>query len=132
MSRRILIVDKDAIIRKYVIRILEEMGHLTAQAESVSKAIVLIESLPIDLILLELQLPLIHGGVLLAELTRREISVPVLIISSTSDVEAVVQAFHHQAIDFLRKPFRGEQLSAAVIRALAETTHDSEPPLPPS
>jgi len=52
------------------------------------------------------------------EVTRRQIALPVIIITGHGDVPLAVQAMKAGAIDFLEKPFDDEMILASVRRAM--------------
>ena len=67
-----------------------------------------------DVILLDLILPDVSGYELLKSLRMKDINIPVLILSTLSDVERKVQGFDYGADDYLSKPFCKEELFARV------------------
>jgi FixJ family two-component response regulator len=69
-------------------------------------------------LVLDLQLPDIHGLELQKELLERE-APPIVFISGHGDVPSSVQALKAGAIDFLSKPFGEEELMRAVDAAIA-------------
>jgi DNA-binding NtrC family response regulator len=79
----------------------------------------ILQSSRISAILLDLQLPDIHGLEVL-KIIREEIDpyVPVIIISEFDDTDNVVQAMKNGAYDFLSKDFNLELLSAKIEKAL--------------
>jgi two-component system response regulator FixJ len=60
-----------------------------------------------------------NGLDLQAELRRRGISIPVILLSADADVPIAVRAMHLGALDFLEKPFVERRVLALVQTALA-------------
>ncbi len=72
-----------------------------------------------DLILLDLNLPDMHGHEVLRQLRLARIETPILILSGADDTENKIKGFGFGADDYLTKPFHREELVArihAIIR----------------
>ena len=72
-----------------------------------------------DLILLDLNLPDMHGHDVLRQLRLARIETPILILSGADDTENKIKGFGFGADDYLTKPFHREELVArihAIIR----------------
>ncbi|MDB4972295.1 MAG: nodW [Myxococcaceae bacterium] len=70
-------------------------------------------------LVLDVDLPGVSGLDLQAELRAREPSLPVVFITGHGDIPMSVRAIKAGAIEFLPKPFRDEDLLAAIEQALA-------------
>ena len=70
-------------------------------------------------VLLDLDLPGMSGSELQEEITRRELAMPVLVLSGTSDVGEAVGVMKRGALDLIRKPFDAAALVEGVHNALA-------------
>ncbi|MFZ0698734.1 MAG: response regulator [Thermoplasmata archaeon] len=107
---RLLLVDDDAVIREELGELLRDDGHEVRDAPSVPKAIEILEKEAIDLVLTDLKMPR-HGGLeLLAEVRRRWPDVLVVVVTGYATVETAVEAMKLGAFDYVRKPFRFEQV----------------------
>ena len=72
-----------------------------------------------DLILLDLNLPDMHGHEVLRQLRVSRIDTPILILTGSDDTESKIKGFGFGADDYLTKPFHREELVArihAIIR----------------
>jgi two-component system cell cycle response regulator CtrA len=72
-----------------------------------------------DIILLDLNLPDMHGYHVLKRLRAARIQTPVLILSGISDLNSKIRSFGFGADDYLTKPFHRDELTArihAVVR----------------
>jgi two-component system cell cycle response regulator CtrA len=72
-----------------------------------------------DLILLDLNLPDMHGHDVLRQLRLAKVETPILILSGSDDTESKIKGFGFGADDYLTKPFHREELVArihAIIR----------------
>lgn len=111
---RVLIVDDEPLARARAARMLAETGAAVAvaQAGSAAEARTALGTHPIDVVLLDVQMPGEDGFALLASLERR----PAVVFVTAYDRYAV-QAFEENAVDYLLKPFRAERLARALERA---------------
>jgi two-component system LytT family response regulator len=117
MPLRTLIVDDEPIARK-VLR--EELGsfddvEIVGEADNGALALEKISSDHPDLVLLDLQMP-VMGGLEVVRNLRRGTHMPAIVIVTAYDKYAL-QAFEAGAIDYLLKPVGGERLAVAVERA---------------
>lgn len=67
-----------------------------------------------DVVILDLMLPDVSGYDLLKKLRMNNIKVPVLILSSISEIDKKIQGFDYGADDYLVKPFHQDELFARV------------------
>lgn len=119
-SCRILAVDDDPGAIKIVRRILEGMGHRVAAASSRAEASVLLRGEPFDALLTDVNMESCDAGVrLAAEARALRPGLPVILMTGGLDAEAERPAPRDGAYDYLPKPFRLDDLRAAVERALS-------------
>jgi putative nucleotidyltransferase with HDIG domain len=91
----------------------------TRQAASGVEAMVLLESgEEFDLVLSDMLMAEMDGTVLLERAKEKFPDVPVVMVTTVSDIQVALQALRHGAYDYLPKPFEREQLLATVRRAL--------------
>lgn len=120
---RALIVDDSAVMRKIVERALRQSGleNLKVfEAGSGVEALQVLESNRVDLILSDINMPLMDGLQFLRELKARNLApnVPVVMITTESSEEHVKQAIQSGARGYLRKPFTAEQVKDRVVPLL--------------
>lgn len=121
-NRRILIVEDDPTILQLIQQSLDEDGYDTATATSTADAIHLMRSFQPNLILTDQDMPGATGLEMLRELRRQLNYVALIFVSGRSDAPLVAQALRAGADDYIRKPFRFEELLARVESCLR--THD--------
>ena len=125
MPLRTLIVDDEPIARK-VLR--EELGsfddvEVIGEADNGALALEKISADHPDLVLLDLQMP-VMGGLEVVRNLKRGTHMPVIVIVTAYDKYAL-QAFDAGAIDYLLKPVGGERLADAVERARRLTEREA-------
>jgi two-component system, LytTR family, response regulator len=125
MPLRTLIVDDEPVARK-VLR--EELGsfddvEIVGEADNGALALEKISADHPDLVLLDLQMP-VMGGLEVVRNLKRGTHMPAIVIVTAYDKYAL-QAFEAGAIDYLLKPVAGERLAEAVERAKRLTAREA-------
>ena len=112
----VLVVDDDANNRDVLARRLDRLGFTVLEAENGRLALDIMATEPVDLVLLDLNMPELDGyGVLEhrhADPALRDI--PAIMISASADVHSVVRCIEMGAEDHLGKPFDPVLLEARV------------------
>lgn len=118
LPSRILIVDDEPAIRRFLRTSLTVQGYLTLEAETGEEALNALARNRVDLVVLDLGLPDIDGLEVLRRLRESHSSVPVIVLSSRADEPGKVQALDVGADDYVTKPFGMEELLARLRAAL--------------
>lgn len=113
-----LVVDDEERVRDVVARVLVSEGFVCRQAGSASEAIGILEQEPFDLAVLDIQMPVIDGTQLLAEIRLRWPDTAVVMVTGVSDVKTAVTCLTHGAMDYVAKPFEIDEVRARVRQAL--------------
>jgi len=124
MRPRALIVDDEAPARAELRYLLEELGQVQVVGEAANgeEALLLLRSLPYDLVLLDIRMP--GGSGLDVAAALRDLPYPPKVIFTTAYPDHAVEAFDLAAADYLVKPFDAERLRRALERALEHTGSD--------
>jgi chemosensory pili system protein ChpA (sensor histidine kinase/response regulator) len=109
---RVLVVDDSLSVRKYASLILEGNGIDYLTATNGLEALEILDGEAVDLILTDLEMPVMHGYEFLTEIKRRpELkNIPVAVITSRSGSQHQEKAYNLGAIGYLVKPFDEESL----------------------
>lgn len=117
MPGRVLVVDDDPSIRRLVTNILLQEGFEPAERENGTEALdYLAEGHESDLVLLDMRMPVMDGWQFAAELRRRGIEVPIVVMTAASDARRWAEQI--AADGYVAKPFDVDELVAAVRAAL--------------
>jgi len=117
---RILVVDDEANILKVLRSLLSHAGHEPVCADSAAAALEQLRRQPMDLLISDLRLGEgINGLELLHEAKALQRHLPVVMITAYGSIEVAVQAMKEGACDFIRKPFKMNELLDTIQRALA-------------
>ncbi len=122
--KNILVVDDSLSVRKFVSILLEQKGYRALTASNGLEALHIIDEEPVDLIITDLEMPVMHGYELLGELKRRGMidSVPTIVLTSRSSEKHREKASLLGAKDFIVKPFEEARL-LQVIRNNISSLH---------
>jgi two-component system KDP operon response regulator KdpE len=125
VKHRILIVDDEAAIRRFLRIGLTSAGFKVDEAEDGKQAVRMAKSLKPDLILLDLGLPELDGQEVVSQVRTEGFTSPILILSVRSDQADIVQALDRGADDYLTKPFGLEELLARVRSLLRRSVQQT-------
>ena len=114
---RILIVDDEPTIVKWVGAILRSEGYEVVSAPDARVGLRRFEEYAPNLVLLDVMLPNVDGYEVLAQL-RESSTVPIIMLSARSDERDKVRCLRLGADDYLVKPFGIDELVARVEAAL--------------
>ena len=101
---RVLLVDDDPNVCAIFRRILERRGHTVFQAADGPQGLAAVPETQPDIVLLDLNLPLMGGLEMLARLAQQYPDVPVIIVSGSGSMKDAIEALKLGAWDFLTKP----------------------------
>ncbi|MGC4030941.1 MAG: response regulator [Tepidisphaeraceae bacterium] len=131
---RILVVDDERNIRLLLTSALQSEGYVVHEAANGAEALERIEAAPFDLMILDLNMPVIDGLGVLQRIECRLTKPRVLVLTAYGSISAAVRATRLGAADFLEKPVTPEELRTAVAGVLnepaANAVEPSADPLP--
>lgn len=107
----VLVVDDDPDIRESIEELLRSDGLDAAVAANGEEALRVIDQRRIDVILLDLMMPVMDGRQMVEEMRRRNVRVPVVLLSAGRDLRRVSQELGLPAVE---KPFDLDELLARV------------------
>ncbi|MCB1679849.1 MAG: response regulator transcription factor [Halioglobus sp.] len=118
-KQQVFVVDDDAGVREGLSLLLETVG---LQAQLFASATEFLEAYNEDMVgclLLDVRMPRMTGLDLQEKLRERGSSLPIIFITGHGDIPMAVEAMRRGAIDFIRKPFREQDLLDRINEALA-------------
>jgi len=116
---KVLIVDDSAVMRKIVERALRQAGleiNEVLEASNGAEALVEVQKGSLDIILSDINMPVMDGLEFLRNLAKLEAckGVPVVMITTEGSEARVVEALSVGAKGYIRKPFTPEQVKERV------------------
>jgi two-component system KDP operon response regulator KdpE len=127
IGARILIVDDEPQILRFLNPALEASGYATLTAETGREALRLAANAAPDLVILDLGLPDMDGKEVLAKL-RAFSAAPVIVLSARDREAEKIAALDLGADDYIEKPFAIGELLARLRVALRHARGGAEPP----
>ncbi|MEW7973242.1 MAG: EAL domain-containing protein [Candidatus Thiodiazotropha endolucinida] len=117
-NARILIADDEPRARASLKEILRFTGYETTLAECGSEAIDLLNSGSFDLILLDLNMPDLHGHKVMEHIDSYHLNCDIIVVSGETTFDQATMALRKGAQDFLRKPYAPDELLRSVANVL--------------
>ncbi len=122
----LLIVDDERAIREGCREAAQAVGYNAYTADSAEHAYKMLETQPMDVVLLDLKLPGAGGLEALREVKERRPEAFVIIITGYATVHSAVQAMKLGAYEYLTKPFTLDELKAVLERVADEVKNAAE------
>lgn len=107
---KILYVEDEQSLALIVSDSLENHGFEVMHRDNGQEALNYFKREPVDVIVLDVMMPLMDGFTAAAEIRKVNPHVPILFLSALTQTEDVVKGFHLGANDYIRKPFKIEEL----------------------
>ncbi|MBP3387685.1 MAG: response regulator transcription factor [Clostridia bacterium] len=117
---RILVVEDEVMINELIVENLKLVGHKCISAFDGEKALEIINSNLLDLIILDVMLPKRSGFDIIKEISN----VPVIFLTAKSDLSDRLKGLSLGADDYILKPFEMPELLARVKVILRRTKRD--------
>ena len=125
---RVLVAEDEPRVAAAVVRGLRREGMAVDAAADGAEALMKARVHPYDVIVLDRDLPAVHGDDVCRTLTAEQPQTKVLMLTAARSTDEVVEGLSLGADDYLPKPFRFAELVARV-RALARRSGDTRPPV---
>ena len=119
-AKRILLVDDDSTVRDSLNDVLRSEGYLVIPAENGQQALDLANKSSVDLVLLDLNMPVKNGWDTFEELTREHPLIPIIIL--TARPNQLFTAINAGVGALMEKPMDIRMLLRTMERLLVETT----------
>jgi two-component system response regulator (stage 0 sporulation protein F) len=116
--RSILVVDDDPEMRALLLDVLRNEGYDVVEAKDGTEAVLALRARRFDLILMDKNMPGPSGLDLLPGFRRVCPDSKIIMMTAFGDVPSYIEAVEKGAAEYLFKPFRMEELKAAIAKAL--------------
>jgi diguanylate cyclase (GGDEF)-like protein/PAS domain S-box-containing protein len=123
---RILVVDDEVRMRESVRDLLKAYGHASIIAANGQVALEILHGNPIELILLDLNMPEISGLEFLELLKTDFPEIDVVIVSGEATFSNATEALRNGVSDFLRKPYNPVELLGIIENVLKKRSLERE------
>ena len=118
---RVLVVDDSISIRKYVQRFLDRSGYEVETATDGMNALEVLSKTKFDAVITDLEMPVMHGYDLIAEMKRNPVysNIPIIVLTSRAGEKHRQKAMDMGAQDYLVKPFEEQEMVEALKKLLS-------------
>ena len=118
VSMTVLVVDDDAHIRSSIGKFLIARGHTVIEAANGEKGVEVVESQAVDIVITDVKMPGMNGFDVLRRVRSVAPEIEVIVITGVKESENAFRALREGAFDFFSKPFKVEDLNAAIQRTV--------------
>lgn len=101
---RVLVIDDEPLVRGTFVAFMKHWGYTTREAENGKAGLEIFNSEPFDIVLTDLDMPVMGGLAVLAYLHEHAPDTPVVIVSGAGQLDDAVQTVKLGAWDYLTKP----------------------------
>jgi two-component system chemotaxis response regulator CheY len=122
MAKTILTVDDSASMRQMIRLTLSEAGYRVIEAGDGAQGLATARDTAVDMVLTDLNMPVMDGLTLVRELRklRAYTGVPIVLLTTESDADRKSQAKAAGATGWITKPFQPEQLVSVTRKVMGQ------------
>jgi DNA-binding NtrC family response regulator len=114
---RIMVVDDEPGHRQMIRAVMQDEGYEIIEAENGQNCLDLLNKHPVDVILLDMKMPVLDGMATLEEIKKQQHHPPVVMVTAFGSVGSAVEAMKAGAFDYLTKPADIDELKVVVKKA---------------
>lgn len=118
MNNRILVVDDEQLIRENLSYILKKEGYEVEEAENGKIAYEKLVANPFDIVITDIEMPMMKGTELLEKIRRIDLQNAVIVITAFGSLDTAITALRNGASDYILKPVEFDELLIKVKRLL--------------
>ena len=126
---KILLIEDDQRLVQFIAKGLSQAGFTVESAMDGATGLSAALEMNIDLVIVDIMLPLIDGYTIIERLRKKRPSLPILVLSAKRSVEDRVKGLELGSDDYLTKPFSFSELLAR-IKALLRRSGERGEPMP--
>ncbi len=115
---KIFVVDDDRFVLESVSALLTEFGFSVSHFSNGQEAIRQFVMEPVDLVLTDINMPIMDGLELLEKIRFLDRETPVVLMTAYADLDVAVKALQKGAFDFIIKPYRPPSLIHTVEKGV--------------
>ena len=118
----ILTIDDEVDVRKQLADVF--LIYFTVlQAQNGAEGLKILSERHIDVVLLDIQMPDIHGDEMIQDIKRLSPKTEIIMVTGTADFDLISRTIHLGATDYLLKPFNRQYLKTIVCRILQRVVY---------
>jgi DNA-binding response OmpR family regulator len=117
---RLLVVDDELNVRLNTAELLRLKGYQVDEASNGQEALRLIQSVPYDLMTLDMNMPGLTGPEVMPRVHELRPDLLIVVLTGNATVDNAIAAVKANAFDYVLKPYRSDDLVSTVERAMQE------------
>jgi class 3 adenylate cyclase len=117
-TQTILVIDDELIVREMIAEALQADGYTVVQAETGGRALEILTSHQIDIVLSDIQLPDTSGIDLAGRIRAQQPGLPIVMVTGLADAGKAIDALKLGVSDYITKPFDLNTLSTSIRNIL--------------
>ena len=114
---RVLVIDDEEALRQMLSMMLKKEGYEVRRASNGEEGLKTLLASPQDLVLCDINMPVMGGLELLEEIRQRGLDTMVIAMSAFGNRELAVKALRAGAYDYIDKPFKKDEILLTVLKA---------------
>ncbi len=114
MADKILIVDDEESMCRFMQIMLSKEGYDVVSEPSSRKALARLEDEPFDLVIADLMMPEMSGLELLSKVKESRPQTPFMVMTAFASVDSAIDALKNGAVDYITKPFKVDEIKIAI------------------
>jgi DNA-binding NtrC family response regulator len=111
---RTLVVEDSKVLREMLVHVLRDEADVLESAANGQEAVEKHTAAPFDLIVTDLNMPMLSGIELIRKVREHDDLVEFIIMTAYASLETAIEAIKAGAFDYILKPFKIEELKVAV------------------
>ncbi|PID28215.1 MAG: two-component system response regulator [Candidatus Cloacimonadota bacterium] len=115
---KILVIDDDERLLNLLEEALSSYNYKTYTKTDQSEALALISEVNFDLVLTDFMMPGLNGLEMIRRIKEINADLPVIMITGAGDMDTVMKTFKAGAYDYIKKPFKWQELIITIQKAL--------------
>lgn len=116
--KKILVIDDDPMNLKMASFLLTKQSYEVVTAGSGDEGLKILEDTPVDLILLDIEMPEMDGIETFQCIMVEHMDIPVMFLTASVDSQNIIEALRLGAVDYITKPFVPEDLLGRVSKVI--------------
>lgn len=124
----VLIVDDERGMRDFLKILLEKEGHKVITANRGTKALEILETKDVELVISDIRMPEMSGIELLEIIKEKSPEMPMIMITAFASPDDAVIAMKNGAFDYISKPFNVEEILSVIRSATARNSSKAQAP----
>lgn len=114
----IMIADDVDMVRRFIRRIVEDLGHTPIEAENGEAAWQKFQRQPIDLFVVDVKMPEMDGVTFLHKVKEKDPHAVIIMVTGFPSADVITETIEEEAYTYVTKPLKVDQMRDLIERGL--------------